>query len=224
MKNSKTKQLSHEINMIDENMNISEMDINPIIYDYMIRKTFNMFDGEGAGEVTKEDFIKLIDILGIQNDKKSTELARELDKSGTGKIDFDSFINILSECKTANINQDLEGVFKNFDKDMDTQITINDLLRVSQELDEEQISEDDAKLMIAFFKYFSKDKAKNSNGVSKEEFIIAMSKLNFLIYKNENYEEIMNNKNSFLDNSSNIKSHIKKGSRKSMVVKNPSLK
>ena len=110
-----------------------------------------MFD-EDRKEVSKNDFIKFVDILCIQSDKTNTESHKDLGSSGTGKIYFDSFINILSKYKTGDVKSHLEVSFKDYDKDMDmgTQISSDDLLRVSEELDEVQISEEDVKLTIAF--------------------------------------------------------------------------
>ena len=96
-----------------------------------------MFDEDRNGKLPKNDFIKFVDISSIQSDKTNTELDRDLNSSGTGKIDFDSFINILSKYKTGDVKQYLEGAFKDYDKDidMDTQISLDNLLRVTEELD-----------------------------------------------------------------------------------------
>ena len=131
-----------------------------------------MFD-EDRVEGSKNDFIKFVDILGIQSDKTNTELTRDLVSFGTGKIDFDSFINILSKYKMDYVKTHLEGAYKDYDQDMDmgTQISSDDLLRISEELDDVEISEEDAKLTIAFIKYFARDKAKKVSDLHLELYL-----------------------------------------------------
>ena len=224
MKKGKTssQKRSGQRSNVDDDIEYNDMDINPIIFDYMIRKTFNMFDETGSGDIDRNEFGKLAEILGLQlNDKKQQELAKELDK-GSGTIDFDEFINIISKYQIGDIKRHLEGAFNDYDKDMDQEITVDDLLKVSEELDEVQMTKEDAELMIAFFKYFANDKATKSGGVTKEEFVLAFNKLNFLINKNDNTEDInvSKTKNSFINHQSNVKSFTKSGYTKSQLEKN----
>lgn len=216
---------SHQYSGMEDEDNFNDIDINPIIFDYMIRKTFNMFDEAGNGDIGKGEFTKLTEILGLQiNDKKQIELNKELEK-GSGTIDFDEFLNMISKFQMGDIKQHLEGAFNDYDKDMDQQITVDDLLKVSEELDDQPMPKEDAELMVAFFKYFSQDKAVKSGGVTKEEFIVAFNKLNFLINKHDNPEDTSNNvsksKHSFINETSGVKSFAKSGAGygKSTVTK-----
>lgn len=185
MKKSNHKQSAEDVEEIEPEY--AGVDINPLIFDYMVKKTFNMFDEDGSGDIDRGEFSKLTDVLGLQiSEKKQQELLRELDKEGSGAIDFDEFLNLMSKFQMGDIRKQLEGTFCDYDKDMDNVINLSDIMRVSEELDETQISEDDAKLIIAFFKYFCKDKATKLNGITKDEFLLALNKMNFLIDKDEN--------------------------------------
>ena len=224
MKKGKAQALkrSGQRSNLEDDLEFNDIDINPLIFDYMIRKTFHMFDENGSGDLDRNDFGKLTEILGLQlNDKKQQELAKELDKGG-GNIDFDEFLNIITKYQIGDIKGHLEGAFNDYDKDMDQEITVEDLLKVSEELEETQMSKEDAELMIAFFKYLASDKAKKTGGVNKEEFILAFSKLNFLINKNDNTEDInvRKTKFSFINDQSNSKSFAKSGLGKSQMDRN----
>ena len=208
-----SKKRSGQRSNVDDDVEYNDIDINPIIFDYMIRKTFNMFDESGTGEIGRGEFGKLAEILGLQsNDKKQQEIAKELDK-GTGNIDFDEYLNIISKYQIGDIKRHLEGAFNDYDKDMDQEITVEDLMKVSEELEETQMTKEDAELMVAFFKFFASDKARKCGGVNKEEFVLAFSKLNFLVNKAENNEDVdaSRTKYSFINEQSNLKSFAKSG-------------
>ena len=84
---------------------------------------------------------------------------------------------------------------------MDGEVGLDDLLKVSEELDEVPMSKSDAELMIAFFKYFSQEKLnENENedeqdhghaeeitsvNITKKEFITALIRINFLVNKSD---------------------------------------
>ena len=55
MKKQRDKQLSEEINFIDENVDINDIDINPIIYGYTIKKLLIC-----STKIEMESFLKMI--------------------------------------------------------------------------------------------------------------------------------------------------------------------
>ena len=221
MKKGKSQLHSGQRSNVEDDVEYNDIDINPVIFDYMIRKTFNMFDENGSGDISRSEFGKLAEILGLQSTDKKQDLAKELEK-GTGTIDFDEFLSIISKYQIGDIKSHLEGAFNDYDKDMDQVITVEDLMKVSEELEENQMTKEDAELMIAFFKYFSSEKAKKSGGVTKEEFVTAFNKLNFLISKSDNNNEEINAsrvKYSFInDQSNNLKSFAKSGYKSQLDV------
>ena len=183
---------------IEEGMELNDVDINPLILDLMVRETFAMFDENNSGDIDKTEFSKLIDVLGLEiSDKRQNELLRDLDKEGNGTIDYDEFVNLMTRFQFGNAETHLETAFNEYDKDMDGEVGLDDLLKVSEELDEETMSRSDAELMIAFIKYFSQEKMHendddihvdeiNSVNITKKEFITTLTRINFLVHKSEN--------------------------------------
>ena len=183
---------------IEEGMELNDVDINPLILDLMVRETFAMFDENNSGDIDKTEFSKLIDVLGLEiSDKRQNELLRDLDKEGNGTIDYDEFVNLMTRFQFGNAETHLETAFNEYDKDMDGEVGLDDLLKVSEELDEVQMSKSDAELMIAFFKYFSQEKMHendedmhideiNSVNITKKEFITTLTRINFLVHKSDN--------------------------------------
>lgn len=173
---------------LNEDVEFKDIDINPLIKDFMIREAFNMFDEDHSGEIDKREFSKLITSLGLElNEKRINELMKEMDKDGSGTIDFDEFSAMMSSFqfgKESQIQQHLESAFNDYDKDMDTFILPEDFKKVSEELDSIPISKEDAEMFITFCKHFGREKgikSINDNAVSKEEFINTLLQLNFLI-------------------------------------------
>lgn len=171
---------------IEEAEELNNVDINPLILDYMIRETFTMFDENNSGDIDKTEFSKLTDALGLEiSDKKQAEMMRELDKEGSGCINYEEFVKLMSKFKFGDAQTHLESAFSEYDKDMDGQVSVEDFLKVSEELDETPITKEDAQLMIAFCKYFSKqpDQDIDNCNVTKREFIKTLTEINFLIKK-----------------------------------------
>ncbi len=55
MKNTK---ISHQHSGLKDEQDFNDIDINQIILDYMTKKTFNMFDEAGNGDIGKGEFPK----------------------------------------------------------------------------------------------------------------------------------------------------------------------
>ena len=214
MKNSQKSRIGLK-SAIEEGLEFNYVDINPIMLDLMVRETFSMFDENKSGDIDKAELSKLLEVLGIElNEKKLLELMRDLDKQGNGTISYDEFVNLMSKLEFGNAETHLESAFNEYDKDMDGEVSLDDLLKVSKELDEVPINKNEAILMIAFFKYFSVEKKNENNeevnseeitnvNITKEEFIYALTRLNFLISKSDhnNQSQEHNNNNSELQES-----------------------
>lgn len=184
MKSKKNK--SNIRSNIEEGLEINDVDINPLILDYMIRETFSMFDEDDSGDIDKTEFSKLTDALGLEiSEKKQAELMRDLDKEGSGCINYEEFVKLLSRFQFGDAQTHLESAFTEYDKDMDGSISLEDFLKVSEELDEIPMTRQDAQLMIAFFKYFSSEPNQKLEDckVTKREFIATLNKINFLVNK-----------------------------------------
>jgi calmodulin len=184
---------------VDEGMEMNDVDINPLILDLMVRETFAMFDENNSGDIDKNEFSKLTDVLGLEiNERKRDEIMRDLDKEGNGCINYDEFVNLMKKFQFGNAETHLETAFNEYDKDMDGEVGLDDLLKVSEELDEVPMSKSDAELMIAFFKYFSQEKLNENEdehehadeitsvNITKKEFITTLIRINFLVNKSDN--------------------------------------
>lgn len=184
----KLRLLKNKTYSLADDIEFKDLDINPLIKDYMIREAFDMFDEDHSGEIDKREFSKLIMSLGLElNEKRINELMKEMDKDGSGTIDFDEFREMMSNFqfgKESPIQQHLESAFNDYDKDMDSFITAEDFKKVSEELDTITVSKEEANMFISFCKHFGKEKGIQSlreDAVSKEEFINALISVNFLI-------------------------------------------
>lgn len=184
---------------VEEGLDVNDVDINPLILDLMVRETFAMFDENNSGDIDKNEFSKLTDVLGLEiNERKRDEIMRDLDKEGNGCINYDEFVNLMKKFQFGNAETHLETAFNEYDKDMDGEVGLDDLLKVSEELDEVPMSKSDAELMIAFFKYFSQEKLNENEddhehadeitsvNITKKEFITTLIRINFLVNKSDN--------------------------------------
>ena len=213
MKNSKKSRASLRSGM-EEGLELNNVDINPLILDLMIRETFAMFDENNSGDIDKTEFSKLTDALGLEiNEKKQNELMKDLDKEGNGCIGYEDFVNLMSKLQFGNAETHLETAFNEYDKDMDGEVGLDDLLKVSEELDEVPMSKSDAELMIAFFKYFSQENLQdnedeinldeiNSVNITKKEFITTLTRINFLEHKSNQQQDLSKSKNSIHESKS----------------------
>ena len=197
MKSSKKSRTSVKSGL-EEGLELNNIDINPLILDLMIRETFAMFDENNSGDIDKTEFSKLTEALGLEiNEKRQNEMMKDLDKEGNGCIGYEDFVGLMSKLQFGNAETHLETAFNEYDKDMDGEVGLDDLLKVSEELDEVPMSKSDAELMIAFFKYFSQEKLQDNEddinvdeitsvNITKKEFITALTRINFLVTKSEN--------------------------------------
>jgi len=201
-----------KLNQNSEEYSFGELDLNPLFKEYMIREAFNMFDEDGSGDIDKREFYKLVQSLGLElNKKKINELIGDMDKDGSGTIDYDEFFSMMSKFqfgKDSDILLHLENSFNEYDKDMDMNISAEDFIKVSEELDNEPISNEMAQKFVRFCKYFANEQGlknnTNNNLVNFEEYVNCLIKMNFLYEKNTNNNSFNKTVNSL--NQSNLKS------------------
>src|SRR5579871_5401133 len=81
-----------------------------------IKEAFDLFDGDKSGEIDSEELKQALKNLGI--DAKNQTLANmmaDLDKDGSGKIDFDEFIDMMTaKMSDRDTKEDLQKVFRLF--------------------------------------------------------------------------------------------------------------
>ena len=108
----------------------------------------------------------------------------------------------MTRFQFGNVETHLKTTFNEYDKDMDGEVGLDSLLKASEELDEIQMSKSDVELMIAF-EYFSQEKMHENDedisywsvNITKKEFITTLTRINFLIHKSGNNNNISNNHN-----------------------------
>lgn len=116
-----------------------------------IKEAFDLFDGDKSGEIDSEELKQALKNLGI--DAKNQTLASmmaDLDKDGSGKIDFDEFIDMMTaKMSDRDTREDLQKVFRLFlgDDDKAEHIELKHLKRVARELNE-NMSEEELDEMI----------------------------------------------------------------------------
>ena len=116
-----------------------------------IKEAFDLFDSDRSGEIDSEELKQALKNLGI--DSKNQTLANmmaDLDKDGSGKIDFDEFINMMTaKMSDRDTREDLQKVFRLFlgDDEKADKIELKHLKRVARELNE-NMSEEELDEMI----------------------------------------------------------------------------
>ena len=138
-----------------------------------IKEAFDLFDGDNSGEIDSEELKQALKNLGIDAKNQTlTNMMTDLDKDGSGKIDFDEFISMMTaKMSDRDTREDLEKVFRLFlgDDDKADKITIKHLKRVARELNE-NMSDEELQEMI------TRADLNKDSGVDFEEFYSIMTK------------------------------------------------
>ena len=114
-----------------------------------IKKAFELFDKDNSKSIDVEELQYAMKALGIHLKKdKVKEIMAELDEDGNGTIEFDEFLQLMSEQIGArNGLEELKKVFRTFDLDDTGKITVGNLVKVAKDLGE-TLTEDEARGMI----------------------------------------------------------------------------
>jgi len=206
--NSKSSKLEKKPAVDD--IELKKLELQPDIRQAIIREAFKMFDADGSCEIDAKELKKLVKSLGLEmNNKKIKELMKKIDVNGSGTIDMEEFTQMMLSYqfnKESPVEAHLENAFNLYDKDQDGIISQEDLIKVSQEL-EDILATEEANLLISFAKNLGKELKKEeraSNGITKEEFYNLLVKLGFLIEIKEDPNAInINEKNSIRNGETN---------------------
>merc|ERR1712166_300357 len=83
----------------------------------VLRQTFNLFDADKDGLLCVDEFRRLLSVMGLDvTVDEAEDLMSDVDSDGTGKMEFDEFIILLSK-RQDKTSADLEGAWRLLDPD-----------------------------------------------------------------------------------------------------------
>ncbi|KNG78215.1 centrin [Plasmodium falciparum IGH-CR14] len=134
-----------------------------------IKEAFDLFDTEKTGKIDYHELKVAIRALGFDIKKADVlDLMREYDKTNSGHIDYNDFLDIMTQkISERDPTEEIIKAFKLFDDDDTGKISLKNLRRVSRELGE-NLSDDELQAMIDEF-----DKDMDGE-ISQEEFLSIM--------------------------------------------------
>lgn len=103
-----------------------------------IRESFDLFDRDGDGHITADEFATILRSWG-QNptEKEVNEIIAQVDANGNGMIEFEEFVQMMcNSIKHFETEEDYINAFKPFDQDNDGKITKNELIQILKNLNE----------------------------------------------------------------------------------------
>lgn len=114
-----------------------------------IRESFDLFDRDGDGHITPEEFATILRSWGqTPTDKEVNDIIAQVDKNGNGMIEFDEYVQMMcNSIKHFETEEDYVSAFKVFDEDNDGKITTNELTLILQNLCE-PISKEEIDMLI----------------------------------------------------------------------------
>merc|ERR1712072_919928 len=109
-----------------------------------IKEAFDLFDNDNSGAISVNELTAAMKSLGF--DVKHAvvyNMVSDLDADGSGEIEFDEFLAVMTAKITdKNTKEEIDRVFKLFDKDRNGTLEADDLSRVCKELGEDMPEED----------------------------------------------------------------------------------
>jgi centrin-1 len=132
-----------------------------------------LFDTDGSGKIDAKELKVAMRALGFEPKKDEVKkMISEIDKDGSGKIDFNDFLNLMTaKMSEKDSRAEIMKAFRLFDDDDTGTITFANLKRVAKELGE-NMTDDELREMID-------EASKSKSGeITEEEFFRIMKKTN----------------------------------------------
>ena len=103
-----------------------------------IKRGFDLFDHDGGGSIDPRELKTAINSLGIEAKAEAVyAMIAELDKDGSGQIEFDEFFYMMTTRPSTNESRDeIHKVFVTFDSQRTGYVALKDLRKVAKELGE----------------------------------------------------------------------------------------
>merc|ERR1712178_98538 len=109
-----------------------------------IKEAFDLFDNDGSGAISVNESTAAMQSLGF--DVKHAvvyNMVSDLDADGSGEIEFGEFLDVMTaKISDKNTKEEIDRIFKLFDKDRNGTLEADDLSRVCKELGEDMTEED----------------------------------------------------------------------------------
>merc|ERR1711935_1263538 len=109
-----------------------------------MKEAFDLFDNDGSGAISVNELTGAMKSLGF--DVKHAvvyNMVGDLDADGSGEIEFGEFLEVMTaKLSDKNTKEEIDRVFKLFDKDGNGTLEADDLGRVCKELGEDMTEED----------------------------------------------------------------------------------
>merc|ERR1712008_531753 len=109
-----------------------------------MKEAFDLFDNDGSGAISVNELTSAMKSLGF--DVKHAvvfNMVEDLDADGSGEIEFSEFFEVMcAKLSDKNTKEEIDRVFKLFDKDRNGTLEADDLGRVCKELGEDMSEED----------------------------------------------------------------------------------
>jgi len=114
------------------------------------RAAFNLFDKDGSGTISPEEFLEILKNMGqVMTSEQAEEIIKELDADGSGEIDFGEFISFMKKLK----NEEEEGqideedivikAFQSFDENNDNQISLDEFKNILCHMGQDRFTEEE---------------------------------------------------------------------------------
>eukprot|EP01028_Stygiella_incarcerata_P004230 TRINITY_DN1905_c0_g1_i2.p1 TRINITY_DN1905_c0_g1~~TRINITY_DN1905_c0_g1_i2.p1 ORF type:complete len:168 (-),score=68.15 TRINITY_DN1905_c0_g1_i2:261-764(-) len=137
-----------------------------------IKEAFELFDTEKTGRIDAHEMKVAMRALGFDVKKEHVlRILEEYDREGTGTIDFNDFLEVMTEkISQRDPDEEILKAFRLFDDDSSGKITLKNLRRVARELGE-TMTDDELQAMIDEFD-------RDGDGEINEEDFMAIMRQN----------------------------------------------
>lgn len=139
-----------------------------------IKEAFELFDTDNSGTIDAKELNVAMRALGIEmTEEEIKKMIADVDKNGTGVIDFDEFEHMMTaKIGERDARDELMKAFRIIDEDKNGKISDVDIMRVTKDLGE-TFTLDEIREMI-------NEADRNGDGeVDAEEFVRIMRKTGF---------------------------------------------